>query len=88
MSLYVDHARIRWRGMLMSHLLADTAEELRQAERDLGLPAGCVQYPGTYREHLDVSESKRALAISMGASQITGREIARMLAARRRAAEQ
>lgn len=73
--LYVDHARIRFRRMLMSHLVADSPDELLQAQTDLGIPDGSIQYPGTWKEHLDVSESKRTLAVRMGAKEITGREL-------------
>ena len=88
MGLYVDHGRIRYRGMRMSHLLADSTDELEDTERALGLPRGSIQYRGTYREHLDVSESKRAQAIAhLGAQEVSRREIGLKLIARRRATE-
>ena len=43
--LYVDHARLPSRRMLMSHLVADTPEELLEAETALGIPQGSIQYP-------------------------------------------
>ena len=69
--------------MRMSHLLADSPEELRQAETALGLPSGSIQYPGTPKEHLDVSERKRTLAIAMGAKPVTSRCIVRIIRQRR-----
>ena len=83
MSLYVDHARIPYRGMLMSHLLADTTQELIDAEQALGLPTGCVQFTGTDKEHLDISESKRTLAIRMGAKQVSSKELIQIIRTRR-----
>ena len=83
MSIYVDHARIPYRQMLMSHLMADTPEELRQAERSLGLPSGSVQHPGSPKEHLDVSESKRTLAISQGAIPVSSKFLVTMVRTRR-----
>ena len=63
--LYVDHLRIPFRQMLMSHLVADTQEELRDAARKLGLQQ-YIQYPGGRKEHLDLSESKRIEVIPDG----------------------
>ena len=80
--LYVDHARIPYGRMLMSHLLADTPEELREMARKLEI-ARHIQYPGTPKEHLDVSESKRAGAIRMGAASVTGRQLAAIIRSKR-----
>ena len=82
--LYVDHARIPFRRMLMNHLLADTREELEQAIIDLGLPPGIIQHPGEPKEHLDISESKRQLALKLGAKPITGKELVEMVRRRRK----
>ena len=60
--LYVDHARIPYGRMLMSHLMADTPEELREMAGKLKMERW-IQHPGTPKEHLDVSESKREEAI-------------------------
>ena len=57
--LYVDHARIPFGRMLMSHLIADTPKELHEAAHLLELERH-IQHPGTPKEHLDVSETKRA----------------------------
>ena len=75
--LYVDHLRIPFGRMLMSHLVADTQEELRDAARRLDLHQ-YIQYPGGRKEHLDLSESKRREAIRMGAKEVTAREIVRI----------
>ncbi len=47
----------------MSRLVADTPEELRQAAERLRIDPRHIQYPGTWKEHLDVSRSKRQQAI-------------------------
>ena len=83
--LYVDHVRIPFRGMLMSHLVADTPEELLTAQTSLSIPKGSIQYPGTWKEHLDVSESKRTLAIRMGAQPISGRQLVQITRTKREA---
>ena len=72
--IYVDHARIPYMRMLMSHLLADTSDELQDMAERLGLDQ-YVQAVGTFREHLDVSEGKRSEAIKLGAQEVTVREL-------------
>ena len=81
--LYVDHMRHPFGRMLMNHLMADTQAELEQAIIDLGLPPGIIQHRGEPKEHLDVSESKRALALRLGAKPITGRELVEIVRRRR-----
>ena len=55
MTVYVDHARIPFRNMLMNHLLAGTQEEIREMAARLGLSA-YIRHPDTPKEHLDVSD--------------------------------
>ena len=66
----------------MSHLLAGTPEELREAARQLGLSAH-VQRPGTAKEHLDLSESKLREGLRMGAVEVTGRQLAEIIRSKR-----
>ena len=80
--LYVDHARIPYGRMLMSHLMADTPEELREIAEKLKMERW-IQHPGTPKEHLDLSESKRQEAIRMGAASVTGRQLAAIIRSRR-----
>ena len=84
MSLYVDHVRIPYRGMLMNHMLSDTTAELQKAERALGIPAGSIQYQDTPKEHLDISESKRNQAIrEMAAIEVSSKTLVRMIQKKR-----
>ena len=83
MTLYVDHARIPFGRMRMSHLLASTPAELRTAARALGLSRH-IQAAGTPKEHLDVCESVRLQAIrTLGAEAVDRRTIGRIIAQRR-----
>ena len=67
----------------MSHLVADTSQDLQEAAQTLGLERH-IQYPGTWKEHLDVSESKRQEAVRyLAALEITGRELVRILRKKR-----
>ena len=74
MTVYVDHARIPFRNMLMNHLMAGTPEELREIAARLGLSA-YSQHPDTPKEHLDVSESKRREALRLGTREMTSRQM-------------
>ena len=78
MAVYVDDMHLRPMGQLnrmkMSHMIADTPEELRLMAALIGVSSKHIQHPGTPNEHLDVAKSKRALAVSEGAIEITMRE--------------
>jgi hypothetical protein len=86
MSVYIDHARILYRGMRMNHMLADTSEELLAMADTIGVQRKWVQYPGTWKEHFDVCESKRLLAIAAGAIETDGIDLARLRRAKRQSA--
>ena len=66
----------------MSHLLADTSEELHRMAHTLGL-ARYIQHPGTAKEHLDVSDTKRAEALRLGAYEMSARELAEVIRRKR-----
>lgn len=93
MTVYVDDAFIpakvrsgrlthasRW-----CHLTADTTEELVSFATSIGLQAKYIQYPGTWKEHFDVTEPKRKQAIAKGAVEVNYREHVRKMGERRMA---
>jgi hypothetical protein len=65
MTIFVDNARIPWRGMIMSHLMADDLDELHAFAAELGMKRAWFQDKSV--PHYDVSESKRRQAVAMGA---------------------
>lgn len=74
MTVYVDDMRMparvgriegRW-----SHLMADTDDELHVFAARIGLRRSWAQYPGTWKSHYDVTDSKRAQAVRAGAVEI------------------
>ena len=84
MSLYVDHLRIPFGRMKMSHLIADTKEELLRAAGALGLRRRWLQNEDQPKEHFDVSESKRKLAMSrLGALPVTSRQLVEVVRRKR-----
>ena len=75
MALYVDDAQNPYGRMKMAHMIADTHAELVQAAEALGLDRW-LQHEGTWKEHLDVCQSKRREAIAeLKAIPITQKEL-------------
>ena len=82
MTVYVDDAKIRYRRMVMCHLLAEPddaslgTDELLAMVDAIGVPRRWLQHAGTHREHFDICLSKRDAAIRAGAVPVTVREMA------------
>ena len=73
--VYVDDAKHPFGRMLMCHMVADSTWELLTMADILGLSIRYTQHPGTEKEHFDICQSKRALAINKGAVPISQREL-------------
>lgn len=80
MTVYVDDMYLRTIGELktrsgrvykMSHLIADTSEELLAMVREIGTNPKWIQHAGTRDEHYVIAISKRATAIAAGTVAIT-----------------
>jgi len=65
MTVYVDDCRLTFWGMKMSHMTADTIDELHIMADRIGLKREWFQ-PKSH-PHYDVSDSKRRIAIVFGA---------------------
>jgi Protein of unknown function (DUF4031) len=91
MTVYVDDMYLYSMGqfgrMKMSHMLANTTEELVAMARKIGVPAKWIQHAGSHDEHFDIAMTKRDLAISLGAVRITMKQAAAMNARRRATGE-
>lgn len=83
MTVYVDPAIYPFGRMMMCHMIADSRDELLTMARRIGVAAKWLQHEGTDREHFDVCKSKRAEAVTAGAREVTGRELAMLIRARR-----
>jgi hypothetical protein len=70
-AVYVDDARIPWRGTVWSHMVAETEEELHGAAAALGIPRSRVQAKGR-TVHYDLPEAWRQRAIAEGVAQSIG----------------
>ena len=82
MTVYVDdmHATEmgHYRRMKMSHMIADTDEELNAMADRIGVARRWHQ-----GDHYDIALSKRALAVQYGATEITLKQCAMMSAFKR-----
>jgi hypothetical protein len=76
MTVYVDDMQAKFGRMIMCHMIADTDEELHEMAAKIGMARKWHQKPGTHHSHYDVALGKRALAVRLGAKEITMRELA------------
>jgi uncharacterized protein DUF4031 len=83
MAVYVDNMQADFGRMKMSHMSADTTEELQAMAKAIGVRAKWIQYAGTYREHFDICKSKRTHALTLGAIPVTTRELVQRNLAKR-----
>lgn len=83
MAVYVDDmhetAMGRFGRMKMSHMIADSREELLAMADRIGVRRKWIQKKGTPGEHFDISKSKRALAVQYGAREVTMFELVRII---------
>lgn len=86
MTVYVDDARIPYqRGhmrMRMSHMVADTADELHAMADRIGVKRKYFQAHASH-PHYDICEAKRRAAVEAGAEQVTQRELVLVIRALR-----
>lgn len=83
MTVFVDDMRAPLGRMVMSHMMADTTEELLAMADKIGLDRRWLQKAGIWQEHFDVSQAFRAKAVAAGAVEVTQRQIVMMMRARR-----
>ncbi|MGA2925160.1 MAG: DUF4031 domain-containing protein [Solirubrobacteraceae bacterium] len=77
MAVYVDDARIEWRGRRWSHLVANSPDELHRVADALGIPRAAAQTRGRTL-HYDLPDEWRDRAIELGlAVPIHWRELVR-----------
>lgn len=63
----------------MSHMIADTTEELLKMADAIGIQRKWIQHKGTPNEHFDVCFSHRKKAIALGAIEIGFRDYAQRI---------
>ncbi len=76
MAVYVDNMKIPFGRMLMSHMAADSLDELHNMVTRIGLRKRWFQ---DHRiPHYDISQSKKAIAVKLGAIEISSRELIKL----------
>ena len=65
--------------MKMSHMVADTKEELLEMADKIGVQRKWIQDENTYREHFDVCMAMRKKAIAFGAKPVSWMEMGRII---------
>ena len=83
MTVYVDDMNRAYRRMKMSHMIADTDEELHKMADIIGVSRRHFQGPPKHRPHYDICLEKKALAIKAGAFPISLRQAAVMSSKRK-----
>ena len=87
MTVYVDDmyrtAMGRFRHMKMSHMIADSTDELLAMADRIGLKRKWLQKAGTADEHFDIGMGLRAKAVAAGAVEVSMRDLAMKCQARR-----
>lgn len=79
MAVYVDTARNRYRrGMVMSHMLADSLSELHAMADSIGLKREWFQAHPEH-PHYDLCQAKRKLALQYGARELGRRELVALM---------
>lgn len=73
MPVYVDDAINKYGDMKMSHMIADTLDELLAMADKIGVSRRWLQ-TGSY-PHFDICQSKRKLAIRHGAIGMSSKEL-------------
>ncbi len=88
MTCFVDDMYLypigRYGRYKMSHMVADSTEELLAMASNIGLSHRWLQKAGTHHEHFDVSLAYRKLAIEHGAVEVTMRQMGDILRERRK----
>jgi len=83
MSVYVDDMDAAYGRMKMSHMIADSSEELLEMADKIGVQRKWLQKPGTLYEHFDICQSKKEQALRYGAKQVTTKDLVRVIRRKR-----
>ena len=78
-AVYVDDMRAKFRELVMCHMIADGEDELHAMAARIGIARRWYQ-----GDHYDVSLERRAVAVALGAQEITWRQCSLMTVLRRR----
>lgn len=75
MSVYIDSANIKYRNMIMCHIIADTDDEFGLFINKIGVNIKHWQFKGTRKSHFDICLFKKKLALKFGAIEVSSKEL-------------
>lgn len=75
MAVYVDSANLKYRNMVMCHMIADTLPELHDMAKKIGMKKEWFQKDASF-PHYDVPLFRKKKALELGAIEVNRREIA------------
>ena len=76
MTVYVDDAKNPYGRMKMSHMIADSLDELHRMATKIGIQLRHFQDKDI--PHYDVCQSKKKLAMQLGAVEVSSQELVRI----------
>ena len=79
MAVYVDNMRCPYGRMFMSHMMADTEVVLHDMADRIGVARRWIQKSRKGLVHYDICQSKRAMAVRLGAVEVNQREVANLM---------
>jgi len=74
MTVFVDPPVFPYGRMKMCHMIADTEQELHEMADAIGVNRKWYQRKASF-PHYDICKSKRAIAVELGAQEVTSKEL-------------
>lgn len=74
MAVYIDKANIKYRRMIMCHMIADSYEELHDMAKNIGMKSDWFQSNASF-PHYDVCLMRKKKALEYGAIEVSRKEL-------------
>jgi hypothetical protein len=76
--VYIGTRKYKYGRMIMSHMVADSLDELHNMAQFIGIPQKYFQNKKG-KPHYDVSQVKKRKALALGAKEVNDRQIIKVL---------
>tara|TARA_B100000073_G_scaffold346659_1_gene358647 strand:+ start:3563 stop:3832 length:270 start_codon:yes stop_codon:yes gene_type:complete len=74
MAVYIDKANIKYKRMIMCHMIADSYEELHYMAKKIGMKSAWFQNNASF-PHYDVCLMRKKKALEYGAIEVSRKEL-------------
>ncbi len=74
MAVYIDKANIKYKRMIMCHMIADSYEELHDMAKKIGMKSAWFQSNASF-PHYDVCLMRKKKALEYGAIEVSRKEL-------------